>query len=343
MASDKRQRKYKSVPIESVLSNTVVTEADPTKRLSDELKRAYEKVRLSDPEVTARMEVFYKYKRIIEAEMDCVVEQYGSTKTRTMVNNSDLDMTLVFKNNGQYDLSREFSNEVLGRLRNIIRAPEHSNKCVIHLRKARIPILKFKDGMSHFKVDISVNKIDAIEASKFILQEIKKRPGIEKMVILLKHFLKERSLGDAATGGLCAYAQFLMILHFLQMHPLIQNSNIQLEDNLGPIFMDLFQFYGIDFPYRRSVISVRDSKYKPNYINNIYIEDPMVEGNNVTGACNSIEFVRSVFAHMYKIMAVALSETVNPKKSLVSLWISSEDYKTKIDRKRMKKPNKTYI
>lgn len=352
MSAEKNTRRYKSIPITKMLKPTTIYDPDPVKKLSKELLYVYEKVRLTDAERDSRMHVFKRYKRMIEEELDCVVEIYGSTKTMTMVYDSDIDITVLVRSKlsgtghgaghgteargdandldkKHYDSSRDFAHIYLSKICKIIESSKSTRGPVLYIKKARVPILKFTDKFYGYKVDISLNKVDGIQGANYIIAQMVERPYMKYFIILLKYFLKRRTLGDASFGGLCAYGQFLMILNFVQLHPLIQNGNISVEENIGTLFLDFFQFFGIDFPYERSTISVKEVCYKPNNLGNICIEDPIIEGSNVTGACTSIHFIKDIFIYSYKVMVAALSQKVDPKKGVSELWL-------RLDPKEMK-------
>lgn len=319
---ERKVRRYKSVPISSVLGKSIVRDMEVESKLTGELQLLYEDIKLTDFEIKSRTEVVRRYQNLFESKIKCNVESYGSYKTKTMVNKSDIDLTLIIKgDNGELDYTREFANYVLQQVRDVLIQGNYGNKRVLFLKNARIPIIKFVDGLSNYNVDISVNKTDAVQTAKFMVEKIKEFPGLEEMVILLKYYMKQRGLSDASNGGLCGYAQFLMVLNFIQIHPLIQNKNISIYENLGPLFMDFFLLYGIDFPYERSKISVKDKKYKINTIHKIFIEDPVNDGKNVTSACNSIGFIKSVFTQSYKLMLSAFAERIPQSKCLLDIWM----------------------
>lgn len=331
MAVDKR--KYKAIPVSHTLNPSPLLDLspDPLKHLNEELLHYYRIISLCESEVESRQRVFNYYKRLFEEHLDCTVEAFGSYCTTTMVHGSDIDITVLIRarrsasgkssSDGPLDLSREFANASLSRVDAVLTAARCARGPVMHIKKARTPIIKMTDKLTGYKIDLSVNKSDGVAAAQYIIQELATRPCLRYFVILIKCFLKRRGLSDASIGGLSAYAQFLMIQHFFQMHPLIQNGNIRVEDNLAVLFMDFFQLFGVDFPYDRSVISVKDSQYKPNNVETVCVEDPISKGNNVTGGCTCMHLVKDVFAYSYKIMAAALSQRIDPRRSLADLWL----------------------
>lgn len=334
MAAEKNTKRYKSVPLSHMLKFSNVTASSPVQRLNKELLLMYNKIRLSDEEIDIRKKTFLRYKTLVEGAMDCTVEAFGSSKTLMMVHSSDIDITILVntssrRDTAEYDDDRQFSNTCLSRIEKIIEGARCAKGPLIHIKKARTPILKLTDRRHGCKIDISVNKMDGIQTAEYIIGQVEKRPYLRYFVVLLKYFLKRRNLSDTSFGGLCSYAQFLMILDFIQLHPLIQNGNIDIESNIGVLFLDFFQYFGIDFPFERSSICVQDGEYRPNREGNVCIEDPVVSGNNVAGGCTSIRLIKDIFHYSYKVMSAAVSSRVDPRKGVVELWL-------RLDPKEMK-------
>lgn len=335
MAEEKLKKRYHSVPISHMLNYSGENPPTTLEKLNIELGEVYEKVKLSDKEIEIRSKTFNKIKKIIEKECTCKVEAYGSFRTKMMVYDSDIDITVIVPQSeiaNKHDDEKSHANSMLLEISRILEKSETAKGPIIHIKKARTPILKCMDRETGSKIDISVNKGDGIQAAEFILDQLALRPDMKYFLILLKHFLKRRRLSDTANGGLCAYAQFLMVLSFFQLHPLIQNENISIRKNLGVLFLDFFQFYGVDFPFEKTTISVKEQKYSPNKGSYINIEDPISADNNVAGGCTSIGIIKDLFAYSYKIMSAAISQKIDPRKSVVSLWIRSDSVKKAVNR-----------
>lgn len=331
MAHEKNKKAYRSIPINHLLKVGGPRSDNLNKKLNSELISAYEAIKLSDEEVVLREDIFLQFKRAIESEIKCEVVAYGSFRTGLMVYESDLDITILLNQND--DMEKTTINRVLGKVMNILVNANITDGVIHHIKNARIPILKCKDKTMKCKIDISINKTDAIHSADFVLDQIKKRPYIKYYLILLKYFLKRRQLSDAHRGGLCSYAQFLIILNFLKLHPLIQSGEISVVDNLGTLFMDFFQFYGIDFPFEKSVISVLDIKYKPNREGHINVDDPINPGHNVAWSCSALHLIRDVFNYSYKIMGAAFSSKVSTTKAIGELWLRLNESELRLRKK----------
>lgn len=329
-ASNQKRGGYRSVSISSMINSKTPDGIKSLRgRLNNEILDIYEKIKLSPEEVAERNEVFMKFKNLIEGEFECTVEPYGSFKTDLQVFDSDLDLTVLIQDKDQ---EKQNVNAILAKISAIIEAAGVSDTAVVHIRNARTPILKCKH--KGVKVDISINKDDAIRSAEFVVETLRVRPYLKIFLLLLKYFLKRRNLSETLKGGLCSYGQFLLLLSFFQLHPLVQEKRINVKKNLGTLFMEFFQFYGREFPFEKSVISVTQVKYKPNREGSIFIEDPVTPGHNVANGCTALHMVRDVFIYSFKIMSAVFQTKVAPGKAIGSLWIRLNDDEMRIRNKR---------
>lgn len=314
---------YISVPIHHRLTESRTASSTAIEQLNQQLIDAYNKIKLTDQEIEIRNSTFQRYKQLIESNLDCRVEPFGSHHTTLFVRTSDIDITLIsssFSSISACNDTKSLANNILSKITNLINNSDMANS-IIHIKKAKTPIIKCIDKISGCKLDISINQQDGIETAEFISKILEAKPYIRYMAILLKYFLKRRRLGDTSTGGLCSYAQFIMILHFLEIHPVIQQNDIEISSNLGVLFMDLFQFYGVDFPFERTKVSAGCLKYQRNESKGIYVADPIIHGNNVAAGCTMIGFVKDVFQYSYRIMNAALAQKISCKKAIIELWL----------------------
>lgn len=322
---NQNKRQYRSMPIGHMLKIRGDTAPDLNKKLNDELLLCYNKIRLSEQEIECRNSVFETLKKVLEDALECTVESHGSFRTNMMVFDSDIDITVIMnKSTGNVKdelVYKPYANQILSRIATIIEESKITTGPILHIKHARVPIVKCTDKKYGCKIDILIDRKDNVECADFVIEQVKIRPYLKYIVTLLKYFLKRRQLSEVIRGGLCSYAQFLMILNFVQLHPLIQNDNIVVEDNLGTILMDFFQFYGVEFPFERAVISVVDKRYKQNRDSQIFIEDPCNPGHNVAGGCTSLPLIREIFKFSYKIMAAAFEEKVATNRAIGELWL----------------------
>jgi non-canonical poly(A) RNA polymerase PAPD5/7 len=112
-------------------------------------------------------------------------------------------------------------------------------------------------------------------------------PALRPLVLVMKCFLKQRKLHSAASSGLSSYALICMAISYLQVRCRLlrsrglannilclwklnpaQRSSESIDDplktgSLGTTLMDFLLYYGTNFPYEDSYISVTQGKLLP--------------------------------------------------------------------------------
>lgn len=67
----------------------------------------------------------------------------------------------------------------------------------------------------------------------------------------MRYYLRRLGLGEVFTGGVSSYAVTLMAVNFLQLQ-----VPPEVQDDLGWLVLRFFYFYGYEFPYASTGISV---------------------------------------------------------------------------------------
>jgi len=111
--------------------------------------------------------------------------------------------------------------------------------------RARVPIIKMKDSIVGFDVDIrfffffkkkfffftgffkfeffflsqisSFNMKGGIKAAEIIKEKIIEFPALKPLTFVIKYFLFQRQLNEVFTGGLSSYAVTILIISLLQV------------------------------------------------------------------------------------------------------------------------------
>lgn len=320
-------RAYQSIPIGQVLGSKGEECSTLNKKLTSDLLGIYNKIKLSSLELENRKKVFNGFYRALGKSGEYSVESHGSFKTRTMIYDSDIDITVFTKKGKGISnlLYKQHANTILTRINNLLSTSNLTVGPIIHVKVARVPVIRCVDRFYNCKVDIVVDQYEGVEGSEFVIKSLEKYPDLKYLVILLKYFLKKRQLADVARGGLCSYGQFLILVNFVQLHPLIQNGAVNIKENLGTLFMDFFQLYGCEFPFENAIISVRNEGYMPNREAQINIENPQKPGHNVAAGCTSLPVIRDVFRFSYELMRAAFNEKIDSKKAIGELWIKFDE------------------
>eukprot|EP00808_Paulinella_micropora_P000899 g34607.t1 len=211
---------------------------------------------------------------------------------------------------------------------------------VLALPNARIPIVKFRDPVSRLNCDMGVNNILALKNSSLIRAYVDIDPRVRPLSFVVKYWAKQRKVNDPYRGTLSSYAYVLMLIQFLQtcsppILPCLQKNTEGLSrdvvngfdctfhdparfkgygkhntSTLAELLLDFLSFYGFDYDYRGSVVSVRvgghlDKRYKEaawaasgkkdNHW--LSIEDPLEVSHDLGRICDksALFYVRGEF------------------------------------------------
>jgi non-canonical poly(A) RNA polymerase PAPD5/7 len=172
------------------------------------------------------------------------------------------------------------------------------------LANASTPIIKLTcteqyDSMS---IDISIKDKThfGLKCVELVKDLISKYESLKPLTLAIKNVLKRANLNDPYTGGISSYGLILMIVSFLQTQ---KNYGIDIsinENNLGRLFHDFVEYYGLKFESKKYIISVKvNSEFTNNSLNSfnnsfnypivanndLIIIDPLNIDNNVAKSC----------------------------------------------------------
>jgi DNA polymerase sigma len=78
-----------------------------------------------------------------------------------------------------------------------------------------------RDERSGIEVDISFGVLAGKENSKVIIDYCNKFPLARPLTLIIKYFLKQKSLNNSWSGGIGSYTLIIMIISYLQVQRLI--------------------------------------------------------------------------------------------------------------------------
>ncbi|ETV73247.1 hypothetical protein, variant 2 [Aphanomyces astaci] len=81
---------------------------------------------------------------------------------------------------------------------------------------ARIPIVMFRDIPSTIECDVCVENALALRNTRLLRTYALADPRVRQLAYLLKHWVKQRGINNAADGTLSSYGYIIMLLHYLQ-------------------------------------------------------------------------------------------------------------------------------
>ncbi|KAL0571646.1 hypothetical protein V5O48_010319 [Marasmius crinis-equi] len=134
---------------------------------------------------------------------------------------------------------------------------------------ARVPVVcaTAVDSLGGLGVDITLNNSVGFSGIEIIRTYLAKMDALRPLVLVLKSFLNQEGLSDPATGGLGSYSLICMCISFLQLNPGKRSRECidspMESGSLGILLTDFLMYYGAEFPYNDSYISVSEGKLLP--------------------------------------------------------------------------------
>lgn len=312
---------------------------NPVSKLNEELLNLYEFLQPKDEEIEIRKYLTDKIINILNS-LGYNCEVFGSYSMKLFLPTSDIDIVITGNKNEETEdrkRRKQKNFKIFAILENIksqlITEKVAENDEILNIFKAKVPLLRFTDSLFGIKVDISLSdeyfltnnykNNFGVEHKAFIEEYLVRFPYIRTFILILKQILKIRGLGDVKKGGLCSFGQMMLIINFINLHPLIQTELIDPLSNLSVLFMDFFQYFSFNFPYN---FSISEFGYLPKISDSlISIQDPFNRDNDLGVSCTNSHQLLDVFTHLYRIMALALKEKQSTNDSLIGLWVHVSD------------------
>ena len=226
------------------------------------------------------------------------VHLYGSHATNLCLPWSDLDVVLVSINNSNNNQNLNVNNQILlNQLYENLKKKEWVKESK-YISGASIPIIKIisDKNFNNMQIDISIQdeKHFGLKCVDLVKKFISQYESLKPLVLVLKNILKRANLNDPYKGGISSYGLILMIVTFLQTQKKIGKDISNNENNLGRLFYDFVNHYGIKFEPSKYIIYARinedDEKDDLNIQNiqvgsDLVIIDPLNISNNVAKSC----------------------------------------------------------
>ncbi|KAF9260665.1 hypothetical protein L218DRAFT_1002414 [Marasmius fiardii PR-910] len=257
------------------------------------------------------------------------VELYGSVATGLELPTTDMDLSLTIVKANSKTLTAAGQRRALRKLQFSLEKNGLAGNMEPRLF-ARVPVLRAvtSKGLGSIGIDITVNSPDGPKCAKCIRYYLYTMPALRPLIFVLKSFLSEKDLNNAAERGLSSYSLTCMCISFLQLNPKDRPKEY-FEDpyksrSLGILLKDFLQYYAVEFPYADSYISVRQNKLLPkasvDWITNttpegLAIECLVQDRNDVGRATKNIQAIRDAF----KSAADTLQENETGLVSIMSL------------------------
>ena len=229
-----------------------------------------------------------------ESIHDYDVRLYGSHATNLCLPWSDLDVVLVPRNNNNININNQI---LLSQLYENLKKKDWV-KDSKYISGASIPIIKVicDKSFNNMPIDISIQdeRHFGLKCVELVKGFISQYESLKPLVLVLKNILKRANLNDPYKGGISSYGLILMIVTYLQTQKKIGKDISNNENNLGRLFFDFVNHYGLKFEPSKYIIYARtneDEDSEDFTIQNIQIGcelviiDPLNISNNVAKSC----------------------------------------------------------
>ncbi|KAF7352450.1 Non-canonical poly(A) RNA polymerase PAPD5 [Mycena venus] len=344
--SEKRKRSPAPVAPEDrhiltpwLASMTQSTFMTTNQRLHEEIVAYVAYVQATPQETTARQALLDVIQKTLKRRFpDGEVKLFGSGATGLCLPTGDMDLVVMTKE----EIVEK--KRPLFQMSTILKAARLTWDVQVNFR-AKVPILTFKSLPEYgsFSVDIGINNIDGPQAIAVVNEYLSKMPALRPLILIVKGFLSQRNLNSAAHSGLGSYAVICMCISFLQLNPSKRPQDYidkpMETESLGALLADFMFYYGIEFPYATSYISVTEGKLLPKesakWITNkapdgLAIQCLINPENDVGKSAGRLEAIRSAFKEGYAtILQLSMTDTslLGP---LVSLTESTLNHRAHI-------------
>ncbi|KAF9011312.1 hypothetical protein BDQ17DRAFT_1272836 [Cyathus striatus] len=239
-------------------SKTFVTAEE---RLHDEILEYVNYVGPTREEAALREGIFLAVQAVVKWRFPYAeVQRHGSAVTGLSLPGADIDVCVTMR---CYNVK-----STLFTLKSALLGSSITNDVFVK-HTARVPILTLTTLPEYgpVSVDLGINNDDGITSLGIISGYMQKMPALKPLVLIMKGFLKQRGLADPSRGGIGSYAVILMCISFLQLNPSKRPKEYITDPNgsrsLGHLLTDFMLYYGSDFPYATSYISVPEGKVLP--------------------------------------------------------------------------------
>ncbi|CCW65499.1 unnamed protein product [Phytomonas sp. EM1] len=293
----------------------------PLVALHQEITDLVDYLRPTQAEVSIRRMIEMEISRIARRLWpDCEPIVYGSLYTQLMLPLSDVDITIT-----NVPIAPEEALTVLAR--EISQAGLCDAAYPQLILKTKVPLVKFQHKGSLVDVDISINAGDGKKNSDIVHALLANFPEAQPLIVVIKYFLQQRDMAEPYRGGLGSYATTLLVISFLQSHPIhTTRPEERAVSGLGRLLVDFFRFYGMYWNYHQCGVSVEkgrmffpreddlvgfsptspSSPRSPSGPAQAWIEDPGNPANNAASSLRNFHVISSLFSHAYFALTAEL-------------------------------------
>ena len=207
------------------------------------------------------------------------------------------------------------------------------------IEQTRVPLVKFTVAPYNIDIDVCFDQPNGPESAELMHRFMESMPPLRPLTFVLKYFLASRDINKPFTGGIGSYLLQMMIVSFLQ-HRVRDDLKRDCGSggrhfNLGSLLLDFLEFYGIDFNYVTTGISVRHDGYyfpkgqkemkdvfwQPSRQFALAMENPLDPTADVGAGAFRMQMIKRIFEHAYKVLLAYVSEPMEPTDSILAMII----------------------
>lgn len=207
------------------------------------------------------------------------------------------------------------------------------------IEQTRVPLVKFTVAPYNIDIDVCFDQPNGPESAELMHRFMESMPPLRPLTFVLKYFLASRDINKPFTGGIGSYLLQMMIVSFLQ-HRVRDDLKRDCGSggrhfNLGSLLLDFLEFYGIDFNYVTTGISVRHDGYyfpkgqkemkevfwQPSRQFALAMENPLDPTADVGAGAFRMKMIKRIFEHAYKVLLAYVSEPMEPTDSIIAMII----------------------
>uniref|UniRef100_A0A7S1NBM9 Polynucleotide adenylyltransferase n=1 Tax=Eutreptiella gymnastica TaxID=73025 RepID=A0A7S1NBM9_9EUGL len=254
------------------------------------------------------------------------VDIFGSWVCGLCLPSSDVDLTI----------NSTLSIEAISPLVSALQVYGFKCKFLAH---ATVPIIKFTHLETGVRGDISFGLVNATRSARLVQEFLQVYPAAKPLTIVIKTILRGAGLNNVYSGGLSSYAITLLVISFLQMHPYYKLPEARDRYALSDLLIDFLIFYGKDFNYHSTALSVLNGgQYcvkQPNQEQSLLLSiiDPLDASNDVCKGSFSISSVRELFyGHYIKLEKCKWSKPMSMLSSIFSVQMLVQRRLITVDR-----------
>jgi non-canonical poly(A) RNA polymerase PAPD5/7 len=288
-----------------------IVSADENIRLHKEICDFYEFVRPREFERVVRTDVLARLQAVMRRwDPTCRVESFGSFAAGLYLPNADMDVvvnTESYLESGISDMNKKRFYKVAEFL---VQQGFANPKSLLVIAKARVPLIKFVDGVTQLRIDMSFNNLSGITANDTFKLWKQLHPAMPIIATVIKQFLMMRGLNDVSVGGIGGFSVICLVTSLLQNMPRVQQGQLKPEDHLGEILLEFLDLYGNQFDYGRAAITMNPGGYMKKSFrmkrDRLSIIDPNRPENDIAGGSRLAPEIFKRFAEARAEILVAM-------------------------------------